>query len=422
MARGNGKDATERTIVLGLAALIGLILVLTAVFGPMRDDSDPQPTTYNAGSRGIKAAYELAGALGYDAKRWDDAPADLKNVDASRTTLVLTEPILPVKSLKRTQDEIAEFLRRGGRVVATGATGAMLLPNGKTQISASFSKGLCYAKPEGPGTLAAAGKVAMAVPVRWAANGPEFHVEERCGNEAVVVRYPYGRGEAVWWSSPMPLTNAGLNAGSDTGSGDDASLTLTLASLGPVQAVGGRRTVLFDEYLHEERESLDDLLSGLPWGALGWQSLAAAGLLVLSFGRKRGPLREPAAVPRTSPLEFADSMGRLYERAGATEAPLAAARARTMRFLAEECGLSHEMLRQTPEAIAETLAARIGGDWTALAAHLEAATSMGERARTGKLALKLVQALEEDRKALAEQVSSARRVAEDRVETADTRS
>jgi hypothetical protein len=418
MARGNGKDATERTIVLGLAALIGLILVLTAVFGPMRDDSDPQPTTYNAGSRGIKAAYELAGALGYEAKRWDDAPAELKNADASRTTLVLTEPILPVKSLKRTQDEIAEFLRRGGRVVATGATGAMLLPNGKTQISASFSKGLCYAKPEGPGVLAAAGKVALAVPVRWAANGPEFRVEERCGNEAVVVRYPYGRGQAVWWSSPMPLTNAGLNAGS----GDDASLTLTLTSLGPVQTGGGRRTVLFDEYLHEERESLDDLLSGLPWGALGWQSLAAAGLLVLSFGRRRGPLREPAAVPRTSPLEFADSMGRLYKKARAVEAPVAAARTQTMRFLAEQCGLSHEQLRRPPEEIAEELAGRLGGDWTALGQHLTAAASALDSAPTSKLALKLVQALEEDRKALAEQVSSARRVAEDRVETTETRS
>jgi len=101
-------------------------------------------------------------------------------------------------------------------------------------------------------------------------------------------------------------------------------------------------------------------------------------------------------------------MGRLYERAKATEAPLAAARSQTMRFLAEECGLSHEMLRQTPDAIAETLSLRIGGDWSALASHLEAAARAGESAKTSKLALKLVQALEEDRRLLALQVSSAR--------------
>jgi hypothetical protein len=247
------------------------------------------------------------------------------------------------------------------------------------------------------------------VPVRWDAHGPEFRVEARCGRDAVVVRYPYGKGEAIWWSSAMPLTNAGLK--------DDANLALTLASLGPPTTVGAaksgaKRVLLFDEYLHTARESVDDLLAGLPWRALEVQAAAIAVLLVLSFGRRNGPLRMPVAVPRTSPLEFAESMGRLYERARATEAPLAAARARTMRFLAEACGVSHEMLRQTPEAIAETLAGRIGGNWTALAQHLEAAGQAagesGKQGLSGKAALKLVQALEEDRRRLEEQVSSAR--------------
>jgi hypothetical protein len=398
------SSKNERNIVLGLGAVVLLCVLAFSLFGPVRDNSDPRPTTYNSGSQGVKVAYLLAGDLGYDARRWESPTNQLKQLDATRTTLVLTEPILPVKSLKATQADISDFLKRGGRVVATGASGATLLPGGSTSAAGNLYKTLCYTRPEGSGALAKAGKVSIAVPVRWASNGPEFRVEERCGDDAVVVRYPYGNGEAIWWSSPMPLTNAGLK--------DDASLTLVLASLGPVGSGEGRRTVLFDEYLHERRESITDTLAELPWWPLAGQTAAVGVLLVLSFGRRNGPLRLPVVVPRTSPLEFAESMGRLYQRAKATEAPLAASRAQTMRYLAEGCGLSHDLLRQPPLVIVEALSARIGGDWTALGDHLEAAARAGESAPTSKLALKLVQALEENQRQLAAQVSSARRAME----------
>ncbi len=397
MAKTN--DPTDRNIVIGLGVAVLLALIAFTIWGPRRDDN-PDPSVTNSGSQGAKALYLLAGELGYYAQDWQQPTDALKQVDAARTTLVLAEPILPVESLAATQAAIADFLRRGGRVLATGVNGAKLLPNGRTAEATGFDKALCRTRPEGAGELARAGRVNMSVPVRWDAHGPEFRVEERCGKDAVVVRYPYGRGEAIWWSSPMPLTNAGLK--------DDASLALTLASLGPVKVDGAARTVLFDEYLHTERETVNDTLAGLPWWALKLQAAVIAALLVFSFSRRNGPLRMPVAVPRTSPLEFADSMGRLYERAGATEAPLAAARAQTLRFLGAECGLSHEMLRQTPDAIAEALSLRIGGDWNALASHLDAAAGRGDRPQTSKGALKLVQALEDDRRQLALQVSSAR--------------
>jgi hypothetical protein len=393
-------NTKERNIVLGFSAVILGCIVLFSLFGPIHEGNDPQPTTYNSDSDGVKAAYLLASNLGYDAQRWNQDPQALRQVDAAKTTLVLTEPVVPVKSLKATQEAIADFLNRGGRVLATGASGATLLPNGKTDAVTTLAKSLCLAHPEGAGTLARAGKVSLSVPVRWSADGPEFRVEERCGNDAVVVRYPYGKGEAIWWSSPMPMSNAGIE--------DDASLALTLASLGPVATPDGRRTLLFDEYLHEERESIDDLVGGLPWTPMKWQAAVLGLLLVLSFGRRRGPVRLPVAVPRSSPVEFAESMGRLYQRATATEAPLDAARAQTLRFLAEVCGLSQETLRQPATVIAETLEARIGGDWGQLAEHLEAARHGEERAPTSKLALKLVQALEQDQRDLAAQVSAAR--------------
>jgi ribosomal protein L16/L10AE len=234
-------------------------------------------------------------------------------------------------------------------------------------------------------------------PVRWAANGPEYRVEERCGNDAVVVSYPVGKGEAIWWSSPMPLTNAGIR--------EDASLALVLASLGPARAGDGRRIVLFDEYLHEQRESIGDTLAGLPWWPLAGQLAAVGLLLVLSFGRRSGPMRLPVRVPRTSPVEFAESMGRLYQRANATEAAVEAARAEMMRYLAESCGVSHEVLRREPAEIAGALEGRFGGDWGALGEHL-AAAQPGNGVATGRQALRLVQALEEDQRRLRELVSA----------------
>ena len=388
----------ERRIVLGLGAVIVLCVVAFGLFGPTRDDSDPRPTTFNAGSRGVKAAYLLAGEMGYDARRWESPFGDLARVDAARTTLVLTEPILPVKSLKATQGEIEGFLRRGGRVVATGMSGAALLPGGKTAATTRLYQALCFTRPAGAGELARAGKVSMNGPVRWDASGPEFRVEERCGNDAVVVSYPVGKGEAIWWSSPMPLTNAGIR--------EDASLALVLASLGPAKAGDERRVVLFDEFLHEQRESIGDTLAGLPWWALGGQLATVVLLLVLSFGRRSGPLRMPVEVPRTSPVEFAESMGRLYQRANATEAAVEAARGQMMRFLAESCGLSHEALRREPTEIAGALEAKFGGEWGVLGDHLAAAQTGAGLVMTGKQALRLVQALEEDQRRLEELVSA----------------
>ena len=83
---------------------------------------------------------------------------------------------------------------------------------------------LCFSTPEGQGPLARAGKVSLGTDVRWTASGPEFRVSQLCGNDAVVVSYKYGAGEAIWWSSPLPMTNRGLK--------EDASLKLVLASIG----------------------------------------------------------------------------------------------------------------------------------------------------------------------------------------------
>ncbi len=374
---------SDRGIVLWVLGGMVVAILLFSVFGPRADADDPSPTTFNTGTAGVKAALLLLPELGYGADRWQSPLGDLGRVDAARTTLVLTEPVLPVKGLEAMQKEVEVFLRRGGRVVATGKTGAELLPGGLTGEPTSIYQRLCVTTNEGTGKLGAMDGVRIAVPVRWAGTGAKYRVAQRCGKDAVVVEYGVGKGTAVWWSSPMPMTNGGLK--------QDGDVALLLASVGEVG-----RTVLFDEYVHEAHETVGNMLGGLPWWAIVWQCLAVAVLLVLSRGRRNGPVRVPVGLVRNSPVEFAESMGHLYEKAGATSAATDAALEGLMRYLREECGVPAEVLRGDAAGIGEALRERFGGDWTGLVGHVEQGRAAAHGGVRAKSALGLVQALERD--------------------------
>jgi hypothetical protein len=221
--------------------------------------------------------------------------------------------------------------------------------------------------------------------VKWAGEGPLFRVEQRCGTDAVVVRYPVGKGEAVWWSSATPMNNTELK--------QDADLRLLLASLDGDDITP--RAVVFDETLHGVTRSLWDAAKGLPLRWLALQTGVLLLLLVLSFSRRRGPVRSPVLLPRSSPVEFAESMGDLYEKAGATSAATEAAKRRLLQVLTREAGVGYAAVEAGPAAIAEELQSRLGGDWGVLAAHLEAADS-AKSGTTPRTALALVRALSED--------------------------
>ena len=380
----------QRTVLGILGAMVVLIIVFS-IFSPANDDTNPSPTTYNSGSAGTKAAYLMLGELGYGAERWEGPPEDLKNVEATKATLILAEPNFPTENAKQVQAGVADFLSRGGRVVATGKEGAYFLPDAKTGAPAQFYQKLCFTTPEGQGALAKAGKVSIANNVRWTALEPRFRVSQLCGDDAVVVSYSYGAGEAIWWSSPLPMTNRGLK--------EDASLKLVLASVGEAD-----RRVLFDEYFHGQRASLWDTAKGLPIRQVAWQCATVAALLVVSFGRRNGPIRLPVRLPRSSPLEFAESMGRLYKKAGATQAAIDGARRRLLKFLEEQCGVPNEVLRSTPQRIVEAVEDRLGGRWRALGDHLMQAAETEHQTVSLASTLELVRALDRDQRDVAERI------------------
>jgi hypothetical protein len=381
-----GRLGNDRRLLLMLCGAMLAVIVVVSVLAPPRQD-DPRPTTTNSGPRGAKAAYLLLERLGRGVSRWERPLVELSDLDASRTTLVLAEPLYGPKELKEMKAALEEFMKRGGRVVTTGETGAALLPGGATKGPGMFEgNAVCYTTPEGPGELARTGRVEMEDDGQWAAEGVRFRVEQRCGGEAVVVRFAVGKGEAVWWSSATAMTNAGLK--------QDADLRLLLAS------VGAGRDVVFDESVFGQTKTLWDAAKGLPLGWLSLQVVVLGVLVVVSFSRRRGPVRMPVVLPRSSPVEFAESMGDLYEKGGANIAATDAAKRRLVRVLVREAGLAQTTVAAGPEAVAEALRARLGGEWGLVAVHLKEADGVAREKESGRAALALVRGLGEDAEAV----------------------
>jgi hypothetical protein len=390
MNAGLPTRLADRRFVLSLAAALLALIVLVSLFSPAQNADDPRPSTYNSGSQGAKAAFLVLRDLGYQAERWEEPGEALADVDAQHTTLVLADPQVPFTAIKPMRRQIAEYLARGGMVLATGVAGASLLPHGETRMLNPAERNLCRTTPEGQGALARVGTVTMPDSGGWSALDAGSRVDQWCGQDAVVIRYGVGQGSAIWWSSARPMTNAGLK--------EDASLRLLLASLGG----SGDRRVLFDEAVHGFESSPWDAARGLPVWALWTQCALVAALLVLSFGRRNGPLRTPVRAIRTSPLEFAESMGHLYQKAGATQVATQGARRRVVRFLNERCGIPLGSLGGEPAAIADAVEARLGGDWAGLGGRLQQAAAAEYASPAPASALALVRALDEDMDRLTE--------------------
>ncbi len=380
VAEGSGTDLDKR-LMLWLGGMVVFLIAAVSLIAPATANNDPRPSSYNTAPGGAKAAFLMLEGMGRPVARWDQPMDELASVDAPHTTLLLAAPAYTALDKDRLVAAVKSFLDRGGRVLTTGPGGALLIPGGSVKGSRRLSD-LCYTQPEGPGSLARAGQVEIQDVVRWDNEDPRVFVEQRCGPDAVVVRIPFGKGEAIWWSAPTPLTNAELH--------NDADLKLLLASL------GDNRRVLFDESLLQTTRTQWSATRGLPLFWLLAQSAIVFGLLVFSFSRRRGPIRLPAGVPRSSPLEFAVSMGDLYEKAGATGAATEAAKRRLERVLIRDGGLAPHTVRAGPEAIVAALGARFGGVWQSLGEHLSEAALAADTDLRLASALHLVRALGED--------------------------
>ncbi|MGA9063141.1 MAG: DUF4350 domain-containing protein [Terracidiphilus sp.] len=386
-------DAKDRKLLIGCLAAVLVLAFVTAFFSRNENrDDNPVPSTYLTGRHGARAAYELLQTSGYSVVRWEQPLSDLAARADAQTVVVFAEPMVTTaEDLKAVRDIVA----RGGRILVTGWTGGSLTPDGNVQPPSQFQSA-CKLTPQGLDPLAGSGEVWMVPEASWGLDRPRDRVQYNCAGTPAVVEYNEGAGRVIWWASSTPLENGSITRGQN--------LNLFLNALG---AREGRR-FYWDESLHGETQSEWFYARG-PALILLEAGLVGIGLLILfSFSRRRGPVRDLPGPVRATPVEFLEALGSLYAEAGASATAVELAYERFRRRMGELCGLKGTKMS------AEELSSALRRRFPQAAAELEKDLADCEEAVTKeklppKNALALVQALSRHSEALAAAARAGRR-------------
>jgi hypothetical protein len=341
------------------------------------DNDNPLPSTYLAGQHGARAAYETLLRSNYPIERWERPLSELASTAGPETVVIFAQPFSrEAEDIKA----VRTIVERGGRVLSTGYWGGYILPGEASQTPNEFHFAACRLEPEGLDALAGTGEVWMVPRATWAAGNPAQRVEYNCAGNPAVVEYDWGKGHIVWWASSTPLENGSLSRAHN--------LDLLLTSLGP--RTGHR--FYWDESLHGNIRSVWSYAGGPSWTLL-WIGLAMLGLLiVLSFSRRSGPVRDLPPPARATPIEFLEALGSLYHRAGAASAAVAIAWERFRRHSLRLCG--NRASKMSATELAEVIRRRFPRADDSLEADLAACeeAAWGETVNP-RQALKLIQLL-----------------------------
>ena len=312
----------DRTL-LGAAGGVSVLLIgLTLALG--RTAYAPEvPTTYSAGLGGSKALYQLLEASHYTVGRWERPLRDLPR--AAGTTLILAEP-----EGNPTMDDrqaLERFIAQGGRVIATGVSGAFFLPEHR-QVPDPIG-GLTWKRipSRSPASITrAAADITLAPQAYWALDSSALALYGD-DDKVRVVKYAIGRGEVIWWASATPVTNAGAR--------EPGNLEFVLACVGD-----RHQLILWDEYVHGYRETVSASLIASPFRWVAGQLALLVAAVLLTYSRRSGPIVAAEVQSRLSPLEFVRTLGALYQRAGAAPVAVDIAYQQFRHRLTQRLGLS----------------------------------------------------------------------------------
>jgi len=371
-------DPKDRRLLLwSLGIAITLALFIGFVLPNGNGNDNPLPSSYLSGQHGARAAYDSLLRSGYPVERWERPLGELAAIADSRTVVIFAQPFTREREDVKA---VSQIIERGGRVLSTGFWGGFLLPDAEAGTPKEFTFAACKLEPEGLDPIVATGEVWMVSEATWQVGNPKQRTQYSCAGQPAVVEYDYGKGHVVWWASATPLENGTLSRAQD--------FDLLLNSLGPRDG----HHFYWDESLHGEKRSNWSYVTG-PTVPLLWTGLAlVATLMIFSFSRRSGPLRDLPPPPRVTPIEYIDALGSLYRNAGAASTAITIAWERFRRYALRLCGL-----RQAPIS-AEELSATIRRRFPAPDPSLEADLRSCEDATLNdkiepRAALKIIRAL-----------------------------
>ncbi len=316
------QRTSDLTLLVAAGAVTVLLSVASFLLSPV--DSTPQRpgSSFASHPAGSRAVYLALQASGYRVERSYEPLATLRR-DPNAIVLVLAEPATGASD----QDlrAMRRLLDAGAVVLATGSAASAMLPDlkvGKPGREPAISANETMVSPISRGVptihLPRGGSLAAG-----SAYAPVYGDAEH----TAVLAATFGEGRAVWFAGVYPLTNEGIAR--------RGHAELLANVLGPP----GERTILWDEHYHGHSRSLWSYMAGTPLPYAVLQMGIVGTLALVSLSRRRSPARAVFDEARSSPLEFIDSMGSLYARAGTSAGAVATVRARVRRALVELCGI-----------------------------------------------------------------------------------
>lgn len=347
--------ASWRTSDLALLAVVAaatiLLTVVSFVLSPQQNLPRENGSSYSVHADGAKAAFSLLKDLGYRVERSFDPIASVRAVPA-QTILVIASP----SGQPSDQDRRAllRFLEQGGTVMLTGASASSFLaeaPRTTTRLT-----------PERRQTAALPSPLTAGVPsIEMSSASGALPLNDRyvpvygSYDAPAVLTARFARGRVIWWAASTPLLNSGL--------GRPGHAELLVNAVG----VPADRQILWDEFYHGYNRSFWSYISGTPLPIAGLQLLAIAVAAAFTYSRRHRPIRAQVLEPRTSPLEFVDTIGGLYARARSAHAAVATVYGRVRGRLIAAAGLPQT---STDERLVSVAATRLQLDATTLSTLL----------------------------------------------------
>jgi hypothetical protein len=376
-------SADRKILLIAGAVLVVLTAGLAFVGGDPQEHGMSIPSTYSASSGGARAAYLLLQELHYKVSRWERSPTELPigDVDA---VLIIADPL--ETPTKEETEALQNFVAEGGQVLFTGQRIKSFFLKAKVDERFPEAEWKTFTANIPSNYTAGAPKIVLETGTAW--QTPEASQLALYGDAGapVVVSWRIGNGRILWWAAATPLTNSGISR--------EGNLNLFLNAMNfPLPVEKTAVQVYWDEYFHGERTSLWSYVRKTPvaWGLM---QIAILGLLVVfTFGRRSGPVVLPPVISRLAPLEFVDTLGGLYERAGAAPAVVGFVYQRFRGTLSRQLRISSSA---SDTELAEAVQNRLGWNESGLKTTL-ARASVASRARkvAPQEALGLVRELEQ---------------------------
>lgn len=347
--------------VVALVAVVTVILAgIGAYYAPRPAAGGGDGSSYSAGARGGKAAFETLRLAGYEIGRSVEPMTAID--DPARTLLVITGTLSASEQDKRA---MREFVAAGGAVVLVGSAGAEFLgvDPGPLRVDPLAAPGPQRVMAASPLT-AGVEEITMAAVSGGSAFPPIYlPIVASSPTEPLIATARFGEGRATWLAAITPLANEHIR------SAGNLRLLLNIAGH------PGDRRILWDEHYHGYSRSLWSYVAATP---LPW-AIAQCGLVALAafatFSRRRLPLRPRVNDTRSSPMEFIEMLRTLYARAGGASSAVGVARDRFRRKVQSLAGVP---ATATDDEVAAAAAGRVSVAAGEIAALLDRARTAGE--------------------------------------------